>query len=284
MLKKEENLFKNEALESPHAVESTECESASEKKIRILPSFLSDKKKRTAIIAMSVSILVVLGALIGGLIYVNDYYRANNEAIAIFAERYESVNRVELDNGIAYEPSENEKQIGFIFYPGGKVEYTAYEPLMLELADEGVLCVLIEMPFNLAVLGVNSADSVFDLYPEVESWYIGGHSLGGSMAASYLASNSEKLSGLILLGSYSTDRVELPTLSIYGSNDGVMNREKYDKYKENLVSLTEFVIEGGNHAYFGMYGEQSGDGNADISVIDQTDMTATLILDFVVNK
>ena len=101
------------------------------------------------------------------------------------------------------------------------------------------------------------------------------------MAASYLASNSDKLSGLILLGSYSTEKIELPTLSVYGSNDGVMNREKYDEYRGNLQNLTEFVIEGGNHAYFGMYGEQSGDGTADISVIDQTDITSMFISDFI---
>ena len=79
---------------------------------------------------------------------------------------------------------------GFIFYPGGKVEYTAYAPLM---------CVLLKMPLNLAVLDVNAADSVFDMFPEISSWYIGGHSLGGSMAASYALENTDKLEGLVLL-------------------------------------------------------------------------------------
>ena len=277
-------MLKNEV----NSVEKTVCESQPEqsgektKTIKLFGRFTScifDKKKRRWLIALAVSVFLVLGAVIGGLVYVSDYYRADKESITAFAERYESVKRVELDIGMAYEPIES--KTGFIFYPGGKVEYTAYEPLMLTLADEGILCVLVEMPLNLAVLGVNSADGVFDLYPEIDSWYIGGHSLGGSMAASYLASNSDKLSGLILLGSYSTEKIELPTLSVYGSNDGVMNREKYDEYRGNLQNLTEFVIEGGNHAYFGMYGEQSGDGTADISVIDQTDITSMFISDFI---
>jgi pimeloyl-ACP methyl ester carboxylesterase len=107
-----------------------------------------------------------------------------------------------------------------------------------------------------------------DDYPEIDEWYLGGHSLGGSMAASFLAENTDDFEGLILLGSYSTADITLPVLSIYGSKDNVLNREKYEKYKPNISeSLTEFVIDGGCHAYFGMYGEQDGDGTPTISVL-----------------
>ena len=119
-------------------------------------------------------------------------------------------------------------------------------------------------------------------YPEIEEWYIGGHSLGGSIAASYLAKNADDYEGLILLGSYSiTDlsTTDLDVLSIYGSEDLVMNREKYEANKSNLPDdFIEIVIEGGCHAYFGMYGMQDGDGAPTISNHEQIDLTVMEIM------
>ena len=133
------------------------------------------------------------------------------------------------------------------------------------------------------MLDVNAADGITEQFPEIESWYIGGHSLGGSMAASYLAKHGDEFDGLVLLGSYSTaDLTSSKVLSIYGENDGVMNREKYEKYKSNLpADFTEKVIKGGNHAYFGIYGEQEGDGKADISAMEQIIITTDTISDFI---
>ena len=169
-----------------------------------------------------------------------------------------------------------------IFYPGGKVEYTAYVPLMQACAEKGILCVLVEMPFNLAVLDVNAADGIQREYPEIEDWYIGGHSLGGSMAASYLARHTEDYEGLILLGSYSTadlSDTDLDVLSVFGSEDQVMNREKYDENKSNLpTAFTETVIDGGCHAYFGMYGAQEGDGTPTITNEEQIRITVENIV------
>ena len=153
---------------------------------------------------------------------------------------------------------------------------------MSALAEKGVLCILIPMPFNLAVLDMNAAKGMTEQYPGIDDWYIGGHSLGGSMAASFVADNSDDFEGLILLGSYSTTQITIPVLSIYGSEDKVMNREKYDKYKSNInSSLTETVIDGGCHAYFGMYGAQDGDGMPSISNEEQINITVTEIITFI---
>jgi hypothetical protein len=172
-----------------------------------------------------------------------------------------------------------------VFYPGGKVEYTAYEPLMMNLASNGVLCILIEMPFNLAVLDVNAANGICELYPDIEKWYIGGHSLGGSMAASYISKHTEDFVGIVLLGSYSTADLSdgsVRALSIFGSEDNVMNREKYDKYKINLPpDLNEIEIDGGCHAYFGMYGKQDGDGVPTLRAEEQIEITAEYISEFI---
>ena len=169
-----------------------------------------------------------------------------------------------------------------IFYPGGKVEHTAYIPLMQACAENGILCVLVEMPFNLAVLDINAADGIQKEYPEIDDWYIGGHSLGGSMAASYLAGHSEEYEGLILLGSYSTadlSDTDIAVLSVFGSEDRVMNREKYKENKSNLPSnFTEYVIDGGCHAYFGMYGAQDGDGTPTVTNEEQIRLTVENIV------
>ena len=238
-------------------------------------------KNKRKILIISISIVAALAVIFGACaIYLGDYYRADEGAIAVFApEDNVSVSTIDGVN-VVFEPQN--ATVGFIFYPGGKVEANAYQPLMAELAREGVLCVLVEMPFNLAVFDINAADGIQEQYPEIEDWYIGGHSLGGSMAASYLADHVDEYEGLILLGSYSTadlSDTDLDVLSIYGSEDKVLNREKYDENKSNLPDdFCEVVIDGGCHAYFGMYGAQDGDGTPTISNHEQIRLTVENIM------
>lgn len=225
----------------------------------------------------------IVGLVVFCVIYLNDYYHADMEAINAFMTDNVVERQVLEDNMIAYVPEGAEA--GFIFYPGGKVEYLAYEPLMRALASEGIMCILIEMPFHLAVLDVNAAEGVQELFPDIQKWYIGGHSLGGSMAATYLSENTDDFAGMILLGSYSTadlSKESLQVLSIYGSKDEVLNQEKYSENKSNLPEdFTEKIIDGGCHAYFGMYGHQEGDGVPAISNEEQIALTAEAVATFV---
>ena len=241
------------------------------------------KKKRIALISSLSTIGVLLIALIVGIgVYLGTYYHADKEAVDAFLQE-SNIEKVEIDKRTTAFVPENPKA-GFIFYPGGKVEVDAYYPLMAECAKYDILSIAIEMPFNLAVFDINAAKGVIEKYPEIEKWYIGGHSLGGSMAASYLGKHVNDFDGLILLGSYSTADLSssnLKTLSIFGENDKVMNREKYDKYKTNLPNLTEWEIKGGNHAGYGMYGKQKGDGEATISSTEQIKQTVEQISLFI---
>ena len=248
-------------------------------------NFFADKRKRKIFIIV-ISIVLVMAFLVGACaIYLGDYYRADNEAIGAFLPQG-SAWKEEPNGNIVFEP--DGATTGLIFYPGGKVEHTAYIPLMQACTENGILCVIIEMPFNLAVFDVNAADGIQKEYPQIENWYIGGHSLGGSMAASYLEKNVEDYEGLILLGSYATadlSDTDLDVLSIYGSEDQVMNREKYDDNKSNLPSnFTEIVIEGGCHAYFGMYGAQDGDGTPSITNEEQILQTAEYIAQMILSE
>lgn len=247
-----------------------------------------DMKKSTTTqskkkILLVVLIVLLLSVILACGIYLNDYYHADNMAIEAFSYSKDIEWSVCDDGSILCEADGATK--GLIFYPGGKVEHTAYVPLIQACAERGITCIITEMPFNLAVLDINAADGIQEKYPQIDQWYIGGHSLGGSMAASYLEENADDYEGLILLGSYSTADLSnraIKVLSVFGSEDKVMNRQKYDENKVNLPqSFTEKIIEGGCHAYFGVYGEQEGDGTPTITCEEQIKQTADAIIGFV---
>lgn len=230
---------------------------------------------------MAITIPVMILAIIFSAcaVYLGDYYVSRVSPVADVIPA-EPVSREILKDGtIVYKPES--VKAGLVFYPGGKVEHTSYEPLMKACTDKGILCVLVKMPFHLAVFDMNAADGFQEKYPEITDWYIAGHSLGGSMAASYLEKNADDFEGLILLGSYSTadlSETDLRVLSVYGSEDRVLNREKYEECRKNLPEdFSEFVIDGGCHAYFGVYGEQVGDGKAAITAPEQIKITAEKI-------
>ena len=187
--------------------------------------------------------------------------------------------------GMVFKPSES-GSVGFIFYPGGKVEYTAYAPLMAACAERGITCILVKMPFNLAVFGMNLADQCRDLYPDITTWYVGGHSLGGAIASYHIEKRANKYNGLILLAAYSTKDLSsynLDILSIYGSEDNVMNRKNHDSSLSNLGVYSEYIIQGGNHGNFGDYGFQRGDGHPSNNPIEQANETADYISNFINN-
>ncbi len=238
-------------------------------------------KKRTKII-LSICLVLLLTVGIGGFAYVSDYCHADAQAAAAMTADTGTVHTEQSDSVTWFVP--DEPAAGLIFYPGGKVECSAYAPLMLACAQRGILCALVQMPCNLAVLDMNAADGLREEHPEITDWYIGGHSLGGAMAANYAASHPQELDGLVLLAAYSTKdltQTQLRVLSVYGTQDGVMDRESYEEYKSNLpVGMTELVIEGGCHAQFGCYGTQDGDGVPEISGGEQIRLTADAIAAF----
>ncbi len=222
--------------------------------------------------------LILLAAVF--LIYTGQYYHADQRAYDKLVSN-ETVKVFRTDYGYFFDgPSEEE---AFIFYPGAKVEETAYAPLCRELADAGIDVCLVKMPFHLAFFGMNAAEDIMAEY-DYTHWYLGGHSLGGAIAASFAAKHAEGLDGLILLAAYSASHQSdtLMTLLIYGSQDEVLDHEKYQESLKNLPGVyTEYVIEGGNHAQFGSYGPQKGDGTPLISAEQQIDETVRAILAFI---
>ncbi|MBQ4044808.1 MAG: alpha/beta hydrolase [Lachnospiraceae bacterium] len=241
---------------------------------------MADKKKsiKRLIWLLPIAVLVIAAAVF--LIYVEDYYHADALAVQML-ESDEQVQVTQTDYGWFFDgPSQED---GLIFYPGGKVEETAYAPLLHMLAREGMDVCLVRMPFRLAVFGADKAAGVMERY-DYDHWSIGGHSLGGVMASSYAAKHSEAFTSLILLASYSTAEVDdsLTVVQIYGSEDQVLNRESMEKNRDNLPEAAiEYVIPGGNHAQFGSYGPQEGDGLPTISGQEQVEKTVEKIIDSV---
>jgi dienelactone hydrolase len=174
---------------------------------------------------------------------------------------------------------------GFIFYPGGLVDPAAYAPLMKQLSDQGIMSVIVPMPLDLAIFGANKADEVIAAYPEIKHWIIGGHSLGGSMAAEYVKGHPAAVEGMAFMAAYPADSTNLSALpikvvSIHGSNDGLATDAKIQNSLKNLPAGTQAVlIEGGNHAQYGNYGPQAGDGQATISREEQQRQTAAAALE-----
>jgi len=166
---------------------------------------------------------------------------------------------------------------GFIFYPGGRVDASAYAPQLHAIADQGYLVVLTPMPFNLAVFGINQASAVIAAYPDIQHWAIGGHSLGGSMAARFVQSSPSAVQGLVFWASYpdiNLSQFNLTVASISGTMDGLSTPDKIATSVAMLPPDTEFVaIDGGDHAQFGWYGEQPGDNAASISRDEQQAQT-----------
>jgi len=158
---------------------------------------------------------------------------------------------------------------GLLFYPGGHVDYRSYAPILRPLAEQGYLVVLAKMPLSLAVFAINRADAILPAFPAITTWAIGGHSLGGAIAARYVYSHPGAVQGLILFASFpaSTDDLTqsgLQVLSIFGSEDGGL--DGIEAASALLPASTQWVhMQGGNHAQFGDYGLQPGDGTASIS-------------------
>ena len=235
-----------------------------------------DRKRNRLLLAVGGVLLVLVIAI---MVYSSDYYHATQAALDLAA----GPGVLKLDGGWAV--GDPDSRAGFIFYPGGKVEAKAYLPLMKRLSDEGLFCFLCEMPMNLAVLDINAAGRVIQRFGDIERWYIGGHSLGGSMAAQYASGHPEEVRGLILLAAYSPAEIldQTPALLLYGSEDRVMNREKYTQAMGLLSHSSEVVIPGGNHAGFGDYGAQAGDGQAAITPEAQQSQAADAIVRFIKN-
>lgn len=242
------------------------------------------RKKKSWLTKVLIGIAaLLLIAVAGFFIFVSTSY----EAIPSAKESLQSDDQVSVkqEGDLLFKPVSDARDIGFIFYPGAKVEAPAYAKMAKEIAAKGYPVLLADLPFNLAILSPNRADEMISNHPEIKRWVIGGHSLGGVMAADYAVSH-EKIEGLVLLASYPQSKTELndsslKVLSLWGSNDQVADLEKVKDAKSTMPSDAKYIeIAGGNHGGFGEYGHQKGDGESSLSGDQQIQDTVNYVVGF----
>ncbi|ARK21717.1 alpha/beta hydrolase [Sporosarcina ureae] len=230
-------------------------------------------------IGLAIFLLIIA---VGFFVFASFYYKAQSYA----EDHLQSDSEVTVENEkeLVFEPTSNKKNIGFIFYQGAKVEAEAYAPMAKELAKEGYTVVIPHLPLKMAIFSPDRADKVIRKHPEITTWAIGGHSLGGVTASDY-ALRHDKIAALVLLASYPGSHTDLSetsvdVLSIWASRDEVADAKAIKAAKASMPSDAKFLeIKGGNHAGFGDYGEQKGDGKATISNEEQMTQTTTAILE-----
>ena len=177
---------------------------------------------------------------------------------------------VESSEGFSFQPTQATPNVGFIIYPGARVDPRAYAPIARGIAGYGILSIIAPMPGNFALNGWERASNIMTRYPEINSWYLGGHSMGGAMTAHFAKENPGVMSGLALWAAYAGDEDNLRetserVLSVYGELDGVVTIDEIEARKSLLPNDTLYIqVRGGNHAGFGTYGDQDGDFAADI--------------------
>ncbi|HQA81172.1 MAG TPA: alpha/beta hydrolase [Methanoregulaceae archaeon] len=237
-------------------------------------------RKKIAI-ALVVAATVVAVALAAGIAWgLNPLGPAEVAMAALESDSMVTV----MDTGdfIAFIPASSTPVTGFILYPGGHVDFRSYAPIARNIAGRGYLVSIVEMPFSLAIFGIEKADNVIAAYPDIRYWVIGGHSLGGSMVASYARNHPGKVQGVVFWASYPAEGddlsgTELKGLTTYGSDDRVLDLDTFTTTLSLLPPGTIMqVIEGGNHSQFGNYGPQPGDGIATITAADQQQQAADL--------
>ena len=202
-------------------------------------------------------------------------------AEAYDALKSDSAITVSIGNWLVFAPVSSNASTGFIIYPGGRVDFRSYAPAAHAIAAEGYLVIIPLMPLNFAVFGVGTASDVINSFPNVICWVIGGHSLGGTMAAQFAFENSSKIRGLVLWAAYPASGTDLSkrdllVTTVHGSNDGLVRTGQIvDSMKQLPPSTIRVEIAGGNHAQFGWYGDQAGDNAATITREAQQNLTVT---------
>jgi pimeloyl-ACP methyl ester carboxylesterase len=217
-------------------------------------------------------------------------FRARGVDDAIF--RSDGRIRVALDSEtILFAPARSPSTAGLVFFPGGLVDPRAYGPLARQVAERGYLSIIVKLPFRTAWLDflevetIERALSAMQHHPEIQKWTIAGHSKGGMLAARFARDHAEVMNALVLIGTtgpkdFDLSRLQMPVTKVYATNDGVATVEGVRRTASLLPPDTRWVeIHGGNHAQFGWYGKQFGDGTATLSREDQQAQTLQAILD-----
>jgi hypothetical protein len=235
---------------------------------------------------ISLGVLAIIVVAILALVVWAKYATYSAGRVALSATVSSSKVNISKEKWIVFEPVQA-TETGLIFYPGGLVDPIAYAPILRKIAQNGVLVIITPMPLNLAIFNTSVANDVIERYSQIETWVIAGHSLGGASAAIYVENYPTKVTALALWDSYPADSSDLSdnaisVISVFGTTDNIPNTANFNDKKHLLPSESFFIgIEGANHSQFGDYGFQKGDVGATLSMADQHEMVAEIMLEFI---
>lgn len=235
-------------------------------------------RKKVLIILSSLS---VVGLLLFFL-WASIYNKASERAIGFYTNDTASYIAEDKGSYIAFSSKGNSKDVAFVFYPGKKIEAKAYSPIAGKIAEKGFDVFIAKMPLNIAFFNLNAADKIIN-NEKYTSYVIGGHDLGGEIASTYALKNSENIKGLILLASYPNDNTsfknkDMKVISLYGSEDKIVNIEKVEESKNQFEKNAVLdIIKGGNHSFFGDYGKEKNDGEIETTQDQLEDITVDYI-------
>lgn len=229
---------------------------------------------------------VLLVAASVGIWWVGTPYTANPAVIEV-VEADPAVELSSFDGGYVLAPTED-GAVGpskvLAFYPGARVDPSAYLPVLAPVVEQTGATVYVPRPtLNLAVFDQGMAKPILATHPEAQI-YVGGHSLGGAMACRFADRNGDRLSGLVLFGSYcdrDLSKSDLRVLSVEGSADTVIDRDTSEENRKYLPNRTlDITIDGLNHTQFGAYSGQPGDSPATISYTQAHERLADALVEF----
>ena len=155
------------------------------------------KKKILKRVLISLAVVIVLLLAVAG-IYLADYRKPDDSALKAINNPVVNVTVTQETGWMAFAPDAATDR-AIIFYPGAKGRYDAYATIAEKLAQNNIMCILVDAPLNMSLLDVNAADKVKPHFPEIKHWYIGGHSMGGSAAEQYVKKHQRENEGLIMV-------------------------------------------------------------------------------------
>jgi Alpha/beta hydrolase family len=232
-------------------------------------------RRRRWLVGGCIAIAVLVVVATGGFLAYARPQPLLPEATAALADTPDVRFQAGADGRLTYTPSAGAPSVGLVLYPGGKVPPAAYAPAARAIAAAGYLVVIVDVPFQLAILGVDAPTTVIADHPEIATWALGGHSLGGAAAALFIDGHPGVADGLVLWASYSSVDLADAGLRVstsYGSLDaGVSTFTDPANLARLGPAVVTTVIEGGNHEGMGWYTGQPNDPPATIARTEQQD-------------
>ncbi|WP_061964545.1 alpha/beta hydrolase [Demequina aurantiaca] len=227
-------------------------------------------------LVLRIVLLVVAVAWVGAMWWLRPFTAQEPALSALESDATVTVS--ESATQIVLTPNAVPRSTGVFFQPGALVEARAYAAILRPLAESGYTVVIPKQPLGIAFLALPAFDSARPRYPDIDRWVLGGHSLGGVVAAieaddndaDGAESDGAPAVGLMFFASYPAGNISesltASVESISGTEDGLSTPAKIDASRANLPADSTFTqIEGASHSQFADYGPQPGDGTPTIS-------------------